>query len=61
MYGNTDPETDLPLLLDHYRAGRLDLATLVTNKIPLDDVDSAFDHLRTGHGARTLILFDPPP
>jgi S-(hydroxymethyl)glutathione dehydrogenase/alcohol dehydrogenase len=61
MYGNTDPETDLPLLLDHYRAGRLDLATLVTNKIPLDDVGSAFDHLRTGHGARTLILFDPPP
>jgi S-(hydroxymethyl)glutathione dehydrogenase / alcohol dehydrogenase len=58
MYGSSDPETDLPVLLEHYRAGRLDLAALVTDRIALDDVNAAFDRLRAGRGARTLVLFD---
>jgi S-(hydroxymethyl)glutathione dehydrogenase/alcohol dehydrogenase len=57
MYGNSDPEVDLPLLLDHYRAGRLDLAGLVTHRIGLPDVGAAFDDLRAGRGARSLIVF----
>jgi len=59
MYGNTDPEVDLPLLLDHYRAGRLDLDALVTNQIPLDSINTAFERLRAGRGARTVVVFDP--
>jgi len=58
MYGSTDPEVDVPRLLEHYRAGRLDLASLVTDRIGLGDVGSAFDELRAGRGARSLVMFD---
>lgn len=59
MYGSTDPAEDVPLLLDHYRAGTLDLAALVTDHVPLSDVGAAFEQLRAGRGARTLVVFDP--
>jgi len=57
MYGSTDPEVDVPVLLEHYRAGRLDLAGLVTDRIGLADVGAAFDRMRAGQGARSLIVF----
>ncbi|MGH8574763.1 MAG: zinc-binding dehydrogenase, partial [Gammaproteobacteria bacterium] len=59
MYGSTDPTLDIPVLLDHYHAGRLDLAGLVTDRIALDDVATAFDRLRAGQGARSLVVFEP--
>jgi S-(hydroxymethyl)glutathione dehydrogenase/alcohol dehydrogenase len=58
MYGNTDPAADIPVLLDHVREGRLDLATLVSRRIALDDVESAFADMGAGRGARTLIVFE---
>lgn len=58
MYGSTDPDRDVPRLLDHYRAGTLDLAGLVTDRIGLPDVGTAFDDLRAGRGARSLVMFD---
>lgn len=57
MYGSTDPEADVPVLLDHYRAGRLDLEGLVTDRIGLADVGAAFDELRAGRGARSVVVF----
>lgn len=57
MYGSTDPEVDLPVLLDHYRAGRLDLEGLVTDRIGLADIGSAFEDLRSGRGVRSLVVF----
>jgi S-(hydroxymethyl)glutathione dehydrogenase / alcohol dehydrogenase len=58
MYGSTDPAVDIPILLDHYRAGRLDLDALVTGRISLTDIPAAFDELRAAQGVRSLILFD---
>ncbi|GGM59711.1 Zn-dependent alcohol dehydrogenase [Dactylosporangium sucinum] len=57
MYGSTDPSVDVPVLLDHWRAGRLDLAALVTDHVPLDDLAEAFARMREGKGARTLVRF----
>lgn len=58
MYGDTDPAVDVPVLLEHYRAGRLDLDALVSQRIALSDVSAAFDEMRAGRGARSLIVFD---
>ena len=58
MYGNADPAADLPALLDHVRAGRLDLAALVSRRIALDDVEDAFTDMAAGRGARSLIVFE---
>jgi S-(hydroxymethyl)glutathione dehydrogenase/alcohol dehydrogenase len=57
IYGNTDPAVDVPELLAHYRAGRLDLAALVTDEIGLEQVGAALDRLAAGTGARSLIRF----
>jgi S-(hydroxymethyl)glutathione dehydrogenase/alcohol dehydrogenase len=58
MFGNSDPAADLPALIEHYRAGRLDLAALVTDRIGLDQIGSAFEAMRAGRGARSLVVFD---
>ncbi|WP_433078422.1 Zn-dependent alcohol dehydrogenase [Dactylosporangium sp. CA-052675] len=57
MYGSTDPAVDVPILLEHYRAGRLNLAALVSDEVDLSGVGEAFSRMRAGQGARTLIRF----
>ncbi|MDX3136797.1 Zn-dependent alcohol dehydrogenase [Streptomyces europaeiscabiei] len=57
VYGNSDPARDVPILADHVRAGRLDLAALVTDRISLDDIPVAFDNMRAGKGGRALVTF----
>jgi S-(hydroxymethyl)glutathione dehydrogenase/alcohol dehydrogenase len=58
MYGSTDPAVDVPVLIEHYRAGRLDLDALVTNRIRLSEVDEALDRMAAGAGARSVVIFD---
>jgi len=57
MYGSTDPAIDVPILLEHYRAGRLNLAALVSDEVDLAGVGEAFSRMRAGQGARTLVRF----
>jgi S-(hydroxymethyl)glutathione dehydrogenase/alcohol dehydrogenase len=57
MYGNADPAADIPVLLEHVRAGRLGLGPLVTRRISLDEVEPAFAEMSAGRGARSLIVF----
>jgi S-(hydroxymethyl)glutathione dehydrogenase/alcohol dehydrogenase len=58
MYGNADPAADIPVLLEHVREGRLDLGALVSRRVGIDDVESAFADMLAGRGARTLIVFE---
>lgn len=55
VYGDTDPVRDIPRLIEDYRAGRLDLASLVTEQVPLAQVNEAMDRL--GTGARSVVVF----
>ncbi|MGW7404588.1 zinc-binding dehydrogenase [Streptomyces sp. NPDC054833] len=57
VYGNSDPARDLPVLAEHVRAGRLDLGTLVTERIGLDGIPAAFENMLAGKGGRALIVF----
>lgn len=57
VYGNSDPAVDLPVLAGHVRAGRLDLAALVTDRIGLDDIPAAFANMVAGKGGRALVMF----
>ncbi|MFI9153421.1 Zn-dependent alcohol dehydrogenase [Streptomyces sp. NPDC053367] len=57
VYGNTDPARDLPVLADHVRTGRLDLSSLVTERITLDGIPAAFDNMLAGKGGRALVVF----
>ncbi|MFJ3246303.1 Zn-dependent alcohol dehydrogenase [Streptomyces sp. NPDC086782] len=57
VYGNADPARDLPVLAEHVRTGRLDLTTLVTDRISLGDIPAAFENMLAGKGGRALVVF----
>jgi S-(hydroxymethyl)glutathione dehydrogenase/alcohol dehydrogenase len=45
----------LPVLLEHVRAGRLELAGLVGERYPLERADEAVAAALAGHGGRVLV------
>ncbi|TDQ45736.1 Zn-dependent alcohol dehydrogenase [Actinorugispora endophytica] len=57
LYGSSDPAVEVPELLRLYREGELDLSALVTRTIGLHEVEEAFADMRSGRGARSLVLF----
>ncbi|RSS73299.1 Zn-dependent alcohol dehydrogenase [Streptomyces sp. WAC06614] len=57
VYGNSDPARDLPVLAEHVRAGRLDLGSLVTDRIGLEGIPAAFEAMLAGEGGRSLVVF----
>jgi S-(hydroxymethyl)glutathione dehydrogenase/alcohol dehydrogenase len=56
VYGSADPDIEVPRLIDAWRAGRLDLAALATDRTDLAGIDEAFARMRDGHGGRTLVI-----
>lgn len=56
MGGGNVPQRDIPRIAALYRSGRLQLEPLVSRRLPLDDVERAFEALRKGDGARSVIL-----
>ncbi|MDL4771571.1 MULTISPECIES: alcohol dehydrogenase catalytic domain-containing protein [Thermomonosporaceae] len=56
--GDATPARDLPLLVDLYRRGRLNLEGLVSERVPLEAVNEAVAHVRSGAVARSVIVFD---
>ncbi len=49
---------DMPRLVDYYLDGRLDLDTVIAERIRLEDINDGFDKLRQGESTRSVILFD---
>ena len=47
---------DFPWLVQSYLKKALDLDSLVTRRIRLDEVNSGFDDMRLGKGIRTVIM-----
>ncbi|MCY1397226.1 S-(hydroxymethyl)glutathione dehydrogenase [compost metagenome] len=49
---------DLPRLTDFYMQGRLKLDEMISQRIRLEQINEAFDELRRGELARSVIVFD---
>jgi Zn-dependent alcohol dehydrogenase len=58
--GDSLPRWDFPLLARYYLEGRLDLDAMITKRIGLDDIESAFEDMRAGNVIRSVVLFDQP-
>ncbi|TML63201.1 MAG: Zn-dependent alcohol dehydrogenase [Actinobacteria bacterium] len=54
-YGSSNVHRDVGKLLDLYRAGDLKLDELISRTITLDEVNDAFDAMKTGEVARSVI------
>lgn len=57
MGGNRFP-VDIPRLVDFYLRGKLDLDTMIAERIPLSAINEGFDKMRRGDSARSVIVFD---
>lgn len=55
IYGSSDPDADLPGLANAVLDGSFDPEMLVTHRVSLDEAPAAFDRMRRGEGARTLV------
>jgi S-(hydroxymethyl)glutathione dehydrogenase/alcohol dehydrogenase len=58
VYGATDASRDLPALAGLAVEGKIDLEALVTRRIILDEVESAFTAMIAGDGARSVVTFE---
>jgi S-(hydroxymethyl)glutathione dehydrogenase/alcohol dehydrogenase len=56
VYGSSDPDVEVPRLINAWREGRLDLEALATDRAGLDGIDDALARMREGHGGRTLVI-----
>jgi S-(hydroxymethyl)glutathione dehydrogenase/alcohol dehydrogenase len=57
VYGNADPDVEIPALARDVLAGTLKLDHLVTDRITLADVPAAFERMARGEGARSVVVF----
>jgi S-(hydroxymethyl)glutathione dehydrogenase/alcohol dehydrogenase len=56
VYGNAQVRREIPRLISFAESGRLDLATMVSRTIPLDEVNDAFRAMREGEVIRTVVV-----
>ena len=56
-YGDCLPSRDFPMLVDLYQQGRLDLDAFVSERIGLDDIETAFDKMHHGDVLRSVVIF----
>ena len=56
LYGSADVRTDYARLLGLWRAGRLDLEGMITQRLKLDDIDDALAALGSGDIVRQVII-----
>jgi Zn-dependent alcohol dehydrogenase len=57
FYGSCRPHVDMPLVVDLYMEGRLDLDRLVTRTFALEEINEAFAAMNAGEVARGVIRF----
>jgi S-(hydroxymethyl)glutathione dehydrogenase/alcohol dehydrogenase len=56
MMGSNRFRIDIPRYADLYLAGRLDLDSLITSTIGIDDIQRAFESMKTGDAARQVVV-----
>jgi S-(hydroxymethyl)mycothiol dehydrogenase len=56
-YGDCLPSRDIPMLIDLYLQGRLDLDRFVSETITLHDVEEAFGRMHRGEVLRSVVVF----
>ena len=55
-YGGAHPQSDMPRLLQLYRAGKLPIDRLISRRYRLEQVNEAYDALLAGEVARSVLI-----
>jgi S-(hydroxymethyl)glutathione dehydrogenase/alcohol dehydrogenase len=57
-FGGGHQRTDVPMLIDLFMSGRYRLRELVSRRLPLSEINEAFDLLRQGEVKRSVIVYE---
>lgn len=58
LMGNNRFPVEIPRLVEFYMRGMLDLDTIIADRMPLERINDAFDALRIGDSARSVITYN---
>lgn len=56
-FGGARGRTDVPKIVDWYMDGKIEIDPMITHKMPLDDINKAFDLMHAGKSIRSVIEF----
>ena len=56
-FGGAKGRTDVPKIVDWYMDGKIDIDSLVTQVMPIDKINEAFDLMHKGEAIRTVLTF----
>ncbi|MDG0997154.1 MAG: S-(hydroxymethyl)glutathione dehydrogenase/class III alcohol dehydrogenase [Gammaproteobacteria bacterium] len=56
-FGGAKGRTDVPKFVDWYMEGKIEIDPMITHKLPLDDINLAFELMHSGQSIRSVIEF----
>lgn len=56
-FGGARGRTDVPGIVDMYMEGRIDIDSLITHKLKLEDINKGFDLMHAGDSIRSVVEF----
>ncbi|MEM6445868.1 MAG: S-(hydroxymethyl)glutathione dehydrogenase/class III alcohol dehydrogenase [Cyanobacteria bacterium P01_D01_bin.123] len=57
-FGGAKGRTDVPKIVDWYMDGKIDVDSMITHTMPLEQINEAFDLMHEGKSIRSVITFD---
>lgn len=56
-FGGARGRTDVPMIVDMYMDGRINIDDLITHTMPLSDINNAFDLMHQGKSIRSVVQY----
>jgi S-(hydroxymethyl)glutathione dehydrogenase/alcohol dehydrogenase len=56
-FGGARGRTDVPKIVDWYMEGKLNIDSLITHKLKLEDINKGFDLMKSGESIRSVVEF----
>ena len=56
-FGGARGRTDVPKIVDWYMEGRLDIDSLITHTLALEDINKGFDLMHAGESIRSVVVY----
>jgi len=56
-FGGARGRTDVPKIVDWYMEGKINIDDLITHKMPIEDINKAFDLMHKGESIRSVVEF----
>jgi S-(hydroxymethyl)glutathione dehydrogenase/alcohol dehydrogenase len=56
-FGGARGRTDVPRIVDWYMEGKINIDSLITHTMPLEDINTGFDLMKRGESIRGVVVF----